>query len=132
MPIIYSRYPSEWTTEIVPRILERANNRCERCGLENEQTVYSISLRVQDDDGRYKVRAIWLRSYGDALRTARYRCEEVKSVSVSLQVAHLDHDEENHQVTNDRLMAMCQLCHLNYDAKEKYRRLMAGMYTKRR
>ncbi len=35
---------------------------------------------------------------------------------------HLDHDEENHDVQLDRLKALCQLCHLRYDAREKYRR----------
>jgi hypothetical protein len=41
-----------------------------------------------------------------------------------LTIAHLDHDETNHEVKLDRLMAMCQLHHLRYDAKEKYRRIM--------
>jgi len=49
-----------------------------------------------------------------------------KPVKVVLTVAHLDHDETNHQVTDDRLKAMCQLCHLRYDAKEKYRRVHNG------
>ena len=25
-------------------------------------------------------------------------------------------------ITDDRLMAMCQICHLRYDSKEKFRR----------
>lgn len=45
-----------------------------------------------------------------------------KPVTVVLTIAHLDHDEENHDVKLDRLGALCQLCHLRYDAKEKYRR----------
>ena len=39
-------------------------------------------------------------------------------------IAHLDHDELNHSVSLERLAALCQLCHLRYDAKEKYRRVM--------
>jgi hypothetical protein len=46
-------------------------------------------------------------------------------IEAELLIAHLDHDETNHEVTDDRLKAMCQLCHLRYDAKEKYRRSLA-------
>jgi len=44
---------------------------------------------------------------------------------VVLTIAHLDHDETNMDIKDDRLMAMCQWCHLNYDAVEKYRRIMS-------
>ena len=43
-------------------------------------------------------------------------------VKVVLTIAHLDHDETNPNPNLDRLKALCQLCHLQYDAKEKYRR----------
>ena len=46
-----------------------------------------------------------------------------KKVKVVLTIAHLDHDETNLSVRDERLKAMCQLCHLRYDAKEKYRRI---------
>lgn len=84
MPIDYKRYPPNWKTEIRPAILERANNCCEHCGVEN----YSIR------DGK----------------------------KIVLTIAHLDHDEENWNVSYDRLAALCQRCHLRYDAKEKARR----------
>lgn len=35
MPINYKDYPDNWLTEIRPAILERANNCCEFCGIEN-------------------------------------------------------------------------------------------------
>lgn len=35
MPIDYSKYPPNWKTEIRPRILNRANNKCECCGIPN-------------------------------------------------------------------------------------------------
>jgi len=47
MPIDYSRYPKNWTSEIVPRILKRANNKCEFCGLENKSIVWSIQLNIK-------------------------------------------------------------------------------------
>lgn len=35
MPCDYSKYPPNWHNEIRPRILKRANHRCEKCGVEN-------------------------------------------------------------------------------------------------
>ncbi len=91
MPIDYSRYPPNWKTEIRPRILARANNRCEMpgCGAENKEYV-----------DRY------------------YKNGEYHYTQVVLTIAHLDQDPENWDVTDDRLMAMCQRCHLNYDRKD--------------
>lgn len=119
MPIDYKRYPPNWKTEIVPAVLLRANGCCELCGLENGQIVWAIKLSVRDD-GRYKDRSIWFRSKQDAEREKLY--SQIRSIKVVLTVAHLDHDELNHGVGNDRLKALCQLCHLRYDAKEKYQR----------
>jgi len=38
---------------------------------------------------------------------------------IVLTVAHLDHDETNWEVQDERLAALCQPCHLKYDAPEK-------------
>jgi 5-methylcytosine-specific restriction endonuclease McrA len=35
MPINYSKYPPNWTTEIVPRIKERDGHCCKFCGIKN-------------------------------------------------------------------------------------------------
>ena len=95
MPIDYSKYPPNWKSEIRPRILKRANNCCEECGAEN----YSIVERT----------------YPNGFK---------KMVKIILTIAHLDHDETNWNVKDERLKALCQLHHLRYDAKEKYRRVM--------
>ena len=39
MPINYQNYPKNWKSEIRPQILERANNKCEFCGIENHITI---------------------------------------------------------------------------------------------
>jgi len=39
--------------------------------------------------------------------------------------SHLDHDPENWEVQDDRLAALCQYCHLRYDAAEKARKRKA-------
>jgi hypothetical protein len=120
MPIDYSRYPPNWKSEIVHSVLRRASDRCECCNLLNKSIVYAITLDVKEN-GRYKQRSIWFTNENDAIRESHdYR--DVRKIKVVLTIAHLDHDEENHNISIDRLQAMCQLCHLRYDSKEKYQR----------
>lgn len=119
MPIDYKKYPPNWLKEIRPRIMARANDKCEVCGLEHKQVVYSIKLKI-NDNGNYKLKTIWFRVKEDAEREDLLN--NLKEVKVILTIAHLDHDELNHDIKDERLMAMCQICHLRYDAKEKYRR----------
>ena len=108
MPIDYKKYPKNWKSEIRPRILKRANNKCECCGLENYSLVHSF---------KENSKTVWKDlSYGDFIRKL------AKTVKVVLTIAHLDHDETNHDVKDERLKAMCQLCHLRYDAEEKANR----------
>ena len=121
MPINYSKYPPNWKTEVVPSILERANNCCEECGLENYSIVYSVMIYGEK-------RKEWVKEEKDARRLARRSGWKVptdppivRPVKVILTIAHLDHDEENWEGKDDRLKALCQLHHLQYDAKEKYR-----------
>lgn len=110
MPIDYSKYPKDWLTTIRPRILERAKNKCECCGLVNGSNVHSFK-----ESGN----TIWR-----YLNTPNewYDKGQPKMVKVVLTIAHLDHDETNHDVKDERLKAMCQLCHLRYDSEEKKRR----------
>ena len=124
MPIDYSKYPPNWKTEIVPAVLQRANNECEICGLVNKSTVFGIKLWVRDGS-RYKRRSLWFRDRRDAVREGM----QVREIRVVLTVAHLDHDELNHDVQLDRLKALCQCCHLRYDAMEKYRRVTSKWIT---
>lgn len=119
MPIDYSKYPPNWKTEIVPAVLARAGYCCELCGLKNYQKVFAINLKVSEGY-RYKQRSIWFRVREDAERELVFG--EVREIKVVLTIAHLDHDELNHAVELNRLKALCQLCHLRYDAKEKYER----------
>jgi hypothetical protein len=71
------------------RILERAGGRCE----------------WEDQAGRCTAR-----NHQPSPRTGK---------TVILTVAHLDHDPENWDVTDDRLKALCQRHHLNYDRHDK-------------
>lgn len=124
MPCNYDKYPPNWKSEIVPRILKRAGNKCEKCGLVNHTLVKSGKLYTRQTGG-YKYRTLWFAHEGDFIRAKSLLCM-IKNVYVVLTVAHLDHDETNHDVKDERLRAWCQKCHLEYDAKEKYQRACLG------
>jgi len=123
MPIDYKRYPPNWK-ETRLRILDRANNKCEFCGLKNYATVFSFLYYIRHK-GTYKYRSIWFRSKQDAIRERLNG--KVLPVRVVLTIMHLDHDESNWNVKDNRLKAACQICHLRYDAPEKSRRSIEGV-----
>lgn len=83
------RYPSNWK-DIRNKILMRANNRCEFCGVENH-------------------------SYVPKAGTENWEFPE--PVKVVLTIAHLDHTPENCDPEN--LRALCQKCHNRYDAEHR-------------
>ena len=124
MPIDYSRYPPDWN-EIRSRILYRAKNKCEYCGLKNHSVVYSNRYYIRHN-GSYSYRTIWFRNKRDAERECLSGI--IKRVRVILTVSHLDHDEINFNVRDDRLRATCQICHLRYDAKEKISRIISNRF----
>lgn len=123
MPIDYSKYPPNWKTEIVPRILKRANNKCEQCGLENHSYVWSVKRHGKSSWHKDKTYAECLPATIE-MHNGRL-IDNPKKVKVVLTVAHLNHDETNHNVKDEDLKALCQLCHLRYDAKEKYKRAIS-------
>lgn len=112
MPIDYSKYPPNWKTEIRPRIMKRAGNRCEarNCNFKHLEYVWS---------GTISGRKEWYREFR---QMQRWGGKNIKKVKVILTIAHLDHDKSNMEISDDRLKAFCQLHHLRYDAKEKKRK----------
>lgn len=54
--------------------------------------------------------------------------ERTGKAPVVLTCAHLDHDEHNWQVTDDRLLTLCDACHLKYDAADNANRRRYGKY----
>lgn len=93
-----NRYPKNWN-ETRERILKRANNRCEWCGVRNH------AFGFRDSDG------VFHEFYGDGLV---YPDEVDKSIKIVLTVAHLDHTPDN--CSDSNLKALCQRCHNRYDA----------------
>jgi 5-methylcytosine-specific restriction endonuclease McrA len=111
MPINYKDYPPNWK-EIRARILKRANNRCEGCGLSNGYIYTTVKGKPQG------IRAHVWPLINDLKRSGFTQQQALKYfgyTTVVLTIAHLDHDKENWDVTDERLRAWCQRCHLNYD-----------------
>jgi len=90
MPIDYKKYSKDWKTRSRFIRFYRAANKCEVCGAINYSYVnkYTRELCLQDEEN---------------------------TIRIVLTVAHLDHDINNNSFFN--LKAMCQKCHLSYDAK---------------
>lgn len=108
------RYPKNWK-EIRARILQRAGNKCERCGIKNGAILEKYSRRricsVEWDMIRSKIR------YGGHNMTTALKA--LGFVKVVLTIAHLDHVPEN--CSEDNLQALCQKCHNAYDAARRAR-----------
>lgn len=103
MPVDYKKYPSNWK-EIRKKILERAKDRCENCGLENYATGY------RDKNGDFH------HCEGLALDAAVEDGERV--FTIVLTIAHLNHCISDNRSEN--LKALCQRCHLHID-KDQHR-----------
>lgn len=96
----------------MPTVLKRAHFKCEFCDLINGQIVFSVREKWIRK-GKTVYRKSWQREVDPNSST------DWKAVRVVLTVAHLDHDSSNHKVELHRLAALCQLCHLRYDALHK-------------
>lgn len=111
-----SRYPANWL-DIRGRILKRAGNCCEQCHVANGDR---IVRGIEKDTGAFQ------RFEGDGEvyaaddgRLLGYcKASEFcgnKWTRIVLTIAHLDHVPEN--CADDNLKALCQSCHLAYDAE---------------
>lgn len=110
-----ARYPSNWK-EIRKAILERAKHKCEQCSVSNGQIIVRGTGKdagtFQDSDAN-----VFYAETGKHLgrmRMSEY-CGCGKGTTIVLTIAHLDHTPENCDPVN--LKALCQRCHLAYDAE---------------
>lgn len=105
-----SLYPANWE-EIRARVLRRAQNRCEWCGVKNGGYGY------RDDEGNFVYLTDDLKDLGGLGRgdrvvdfvTDKWR----KIIRIVLTCAHLDQDPS--VADERRIVAICQKCHLDYD-----------------
>lgn len=103
------RYPLNWR-EIRNAVVEEAGHKCEFCGVPNgeivvRKTEHATSWEVVDD----VTLGVTGQDTDDLIATVG------RTVKIVLTVAHLDHQPEHNERAN--LRALCQLCHLRWDAK---------------
>lgn len=124
-------YGKTWREVIRPRILARAKNCCERCGVPNHQRVrrtggWWLDIKVTWATERSRcIRRAWRNQNGELMGPRRPRGSVVRTVRIVLTIAHLDqipgHDDDAN------LQAMCQWCHLDYD---RHQHLTNGKETR--
>lgn len=95
-------YPKNWK-EIRQKILERANNKCEFCGVENHCWGY------RNQNGDFVI--------SKGMQQEADELDGEKLFRIVLTVAHLDHNPQNNDPSN--LRALCQKCHNNYDKEHR-------------
>ena len=115
MPIDYKNYDPAWKTEIRPSVLERANNCCEECGVKNHSIIHRFGKGIND----------W-EYWPEGMLSEAWSLDGKKSTKIILTIAHLDHDKLNHNVSLDRLKALCQKCHLRLDLPHHIRNRKYG------
>ena len=95
-------YPKNWK-EIRQKILERANNKCEFCGVENHRWGY------RNQNGDFII--------SEGMQQEADELDGEKLFRIVLTIAHLDHNPQNNEPSN--LRALCQKCHNNYDKEHR-------------
>jgi hypothetical protein len=106
-------YPDDWKN-ISIRVRHAAGQKCQWCGKPNGET---IAVGPSGEWG-HKNELLWRDDKGIPCPVPHP--DTWRDVKIILTVAHLDHDPRNN--SDDNLRALCQRCHLRYDAPEKARR----------
>lgn len=122
MPCDYSLYPPNWKSEIRPRILARAKNRCEVCGAKNGAHGYRDKSGgwwdFQKIDGFMNTLGVDLFEEGQPLRhLLSFSGKAPPPTKIVLTIAHW-HDKDPMNCADENLKAACQYCHINHDKQQ--------------
>lgn len=121
-------YGQHWRENTRPRILRRANNRCEECKKPNGRHVWVFANGPGSQCWTlFKNRQNWfwrgqmskedteplVGQHIQHLRLNQNEWRAARRIRVVLTIAHLNHVSGDDR--DDNLKALCQWCHLNYD-----------------
>lgn len=114
MPFDRKKYPANWE-EIRTQILERAQHRCEQCGVPNHVWV----IRNPDKshwppEGKATERDMRIAIKKELGIDSPYG---LKPIRIVLTIAHIENPDPV-DVRPENLKALCQLHHLQHDAKQ--------------
>jgi len=109
-------YPDNWKDISKYIRFERAENKCEVCGVDNYKHIFrgiwkGDSIYLDMDGYVYNASNSSLILHNSELIGVSLLSDKI--IKIILTVAHLDHDPRNNDHSN--LKAMCQKCHNNYD-----------------
>lgn len=104
-------YPKNWK-QIREDILKRANDKCEKCGVENHRSIF----RLSDGDWWYLEAIDEYECVNETVLEDKYS----KLVKIVLTIAHIDQDPTNNDYSN--LLALCQKCHFELDRKHNLKK----------
>jgi hypothetical protein len=117
-------YPIDWKQLSTRVRFTRAGGRCDHCSRPHGCIVHHLGNGIWWDE----VQAHWRNGRGRKI-TPQHSIKPWLSTRVVLACAHLDHDPTNN---NDRnLAALCQRCHMIYDAAEHRRRRWLNAFRRR-
>jgi hypothetical protein len=125
-----ARYPKDWPA-ISRRIRERANNRCEFCGVPNGELGGRSPVGVWHKAkplGEKLLRLEWPKE-GTLAWCGGYDIAQLRIVRIVLTVAHMDHQPEN--CDDGNLKALCQRCHNRYDQPHRRKNAAATNRAKK-
>jgi hypothetical protein len=130
-PDLRKHYGKQWREETRKRILLRAGNKCEQCGVPNHTYVIRACgwWTAQIDTSRLHFmrgrqtelpdQFYWTPPTGQAAQLLGFPRTICREVYIRLGVAHLNHTAGDDR--DENLRAVCQWCHLNLD-KEHHRK----------
>lgn len=107
-------YGREWRAITRPRILARAEHKCEQCGVPNHVRVWRIDGAWLQEKANWVDGILRLWFDGDGAPLSRKPEGRRRRVDIVLTVAHLNHMPGDDR--DDNLRALCQYHHLKFDA----------------
>ena len=122
MPMRRADYPPDWDTISAGIRTDRAEGKCEGCGVENHRIIKRTrhTYRYAYACETMRVRILTEVYRWDVWKALRY----LGLTKVILTTAHLDRNPANNAEAN--LKALCQRCHLGYDMPQHVRNRAYG------
>lgn len=122
-PELRKFYGRDWRTVTRPRILARAGNRCEQCGVPNHTRVArAMRWWMIPPEGWWTAPwelpngfpgVVWHNSRSTIHKGDNFPREICRRVYVVICVCHLNHTSGDDR--DENLRALCQYCHLTKD-----------------
>lgn len=105
-------YPHNWKWIRNDLIMNRANFRCEECGMVDGAIVYKDKRKIVHELDFDKLK--YIQDYSDSHKTSLKDTLKLHGLTrIYLTVAHLDRDTTNNDYSN--LKVLCPQCHFRYD-----------------